>query len=152
AACSPAALNKKGQPSYAAAVALIVLLGGTAAWGAWRLAVSPETPTSVRVRVVQPNVEQSHKWDASRREEGFEQLLAMTGTPAENPPAAIVWPETASVFYLEEDPAHRRAIAARLSPGAVVLTGVIRRSLGEDGRLHYANSLVAVDRTGRIAM
>jgi apolipoprotein N-acyltransferase len=150
-ACLPAALVDKSWSSRFVVTLGVIVLLGIAAWGGERLLAAKETSTSVRVRVVQPNIEQAHKWNVSERERHFQQLLDYTAAPAEKPLAAIIWPETASTFYLEEDTSHRRAIAASLSLGAVVLTGVIRRNLGDDGRMHFANSLVAIDRSGRIA-
>ena len=150
-ACLPAGLSDKGRASQVAVALGIVTLFALAIWGGDRLASATEPATSVYVRVVQPNVEQSHKWDIGEREMHFEELLNDTSAPSDKPLAAIIWPETASTFYLQEDAAHRRAIAERLSEGSFVLTGVIRRSLGGDGRIYYANSLVAIDRSGRIA-
>jgi apolipoprotein N-acyltransferase len=151
AACLPAAWPAGGKGARFAASLGLLLFIALAGWGILRLSAPTEAATSTRIRVVQPNVEQAHKWDVGGRESRFQQLLDLSFAPSGKPVAAIVWPETASTFYLAEDEDHRRAIAARLSPGVFVLTGVIRRSMGPEGRLHYANSLVAIDSAGKIA-
>ena len=133
------------------AVFAVTVMLGVGLWGADRLYMGTAYSSASIIRVVQPNVEQSEKWSGTAREAHFQQLLNLSSMPADKTPAVVVWPETASTFYLEEDIDHRRAIAAILGEGEYLLTGVIRRFLNDEGKLHFANSLVALDRTGRIA-
>lgn len=146
----PAAIsdeNRSGKRLFIAGLAVFAVLAG---WGMWRLqTVDPSTDT--RLRIVQPNINQAEKWSAEGGDAHFTELLDLSSAEAPVAPRIIFWPETASTFYLEEDAAHRRMLAARLSEGSYLLTGVIRRNLGADGHVHYANALVAVDRTGRLA-
>jgi len=139
-----------GRGALRAAAFIVVALFLLGSWGFWRLSHDTAAPTDIRVRVVQPNVEQAHKWDDAGRERRFQQLLDLTSAPAAVAPRVIVWPETASTFYLAEDEDHRRAIAAHVPVDAYLLTGVIRRRMGNEGRIHYANSLLAIDSTSRI--
>jgi apolipoprotein N-acyltransferase len=148
----PLLLLDGGKVSRAVGVAVVVLTFFAVVWGGARLAAAPFAPTSMRLRIVQPNVGQAHKWDVSKRDVNFQQLLDMTSAPTDKKPALVIWPETASTYYLEEDIDHRRAVAASLPEGSIVLTGVIRRYLTNDGVLHYGNSLIAIDRSGRIAV
>lgn len=86
----------------AAGVALVA--GGLAAfgWGTWRQGLEPGPAPGGVVRVVQPNIEQSLKWDRDQARESFDTLLSLTaaapagGLPV---PGLSVWPETA-VPYL----------------------------------------------------
>lgn len=150
AACLPAVLMERNHASHIViGVGLAVALA-MAMWGVLRLQEVGSVVSASRVRVVQPNIEQADKWNAFSRAAHFQSLLSLTAASAEKNPAAVIWPETASTFYLAEDTEHRRAIAASLPPGAVVLTGVIRRFIVDD-KLHYANAMMAIDRSGRIA-
>ena len=121
----------------------LVLLGIIGSWGAWRLS-QPVAMTEDRIRILQPDIDQADKWIAMEREEHFRSLLALSSTPGEKPVTAVVWPETASTFYLAEDAFHRREAATVLPKNATLLTGVIRRELGDGGKIRYYNSLVAV--------
>jgi apolipoprotein N-acyltransferase len=59
-------------------------------------------PSSITVGVVQPNIDQAVKWDASFRDETmrrFDRLTAMLGAGTD----LIVWPEAATPFILERE-------------------------------------------------
>lgn len=151
AACLPVVLLDQHPRAkmLLALTSMAVLVCGL--WGEARLMLTHAPISSARVRVVQPNIEQSQKWGDVNREGHFQKLLDLSVEQAAVTPSLIVWPETASTFYLTEDTNHRREIASKLPAGTYLLTGVIRRFLDDQGRMQYANSLVAVDRSGRIA-
>ena len=109
------------------------------------------TVPNVRVRLVQPNISQKEKWKFDERADHFEGLLDLSAMKSDLPVTHVFWPETASPYYLSEEPAARQEMAARMtSSTAALITGVIRRSMDEKGDTHFYNSLVAVDRLGRL--
>lgn len=132
-----------------ASLAVLLLIGF---WGEGRLAGATEANVAgVRLRLVQPNTDQKHKWDENRREPDFAQLIHDTSAPGEKPVTHVIWPETAATYYLAEDPAHRAMIAEHLPVGGALITGVVRRSLDELGQMQYHNSLIAIDSYGDVA-
>jgi apolipoprotein N-acyltransferase len=152
AACLPACLaddNKRNRMVVAGSLVALLVVG---LWGSARLIFGTTAMVpDVRLRIVQPDVDQALKWQPDQREKGFQELLDLSTAPGGlKPPTHIIWPETASTFYLAEDAERRRMIAEKLSPGVSVITGVIRRSMDDDAQSHYYNSLVAVDSRARI--
>jgi apolipoprotein N-acyltransferase len=84
--------------------AAAVLLAGTLAFGAVRLAEPP--PTTVgRVAVIQPSIEQPLKWEPRHTRETLGIYFALLRRVGEQHPALIVWPETAAPTILRRDPA-----------------------------------------------
>ncbi|MDD3030042.1 MAG: apolipoprotein N-acyltransferase [Alphaproteobacteria bacterium] len=150
AASLPAApASRSNRYAQTAAVLFFLVL---AAWGAMRLASTPDPLfEDVRLRLVQPNIPQADKWRADVREKNFRELLALTQAPAEEPPSHIIWPEAASPYFLAEEPARLQAIAEALPPNASLITGVLRRALDQEGRVRYYNALIAIDDKGRLA-
>jgi apolipoprotein N-acyltransferase len=139
------------KSALALLAAVMMLFVAIAGWGAWRLSqASNEIVPDVRLRLVQPNVSQANKWRAEKRESQFQQLLENSFAPSSNPPTAIIWPETATGFYLAEDPEHLKAIAARMTLGQSVITGVVYRGINANGTLSFYNSLIAIDDQARI--
>lgn len=127
-----------------------VLLLGWVAFGSIRIgaAGNPEGGHQARILLVQGNVEQGQKWDRARVDTIFEHYLNLTARgAAEAGPslAAVVWPETASPFLLEQDENARAAIA-EAARGVPALIGSVR--FGKDGRPR--NSLVAIGPDGTI--
>ncbi|MDX2027783.1 MAG: apolipoprotein N-acyltransferase [Alphaproteobacteria bacterium] len=144
--CLPATLADKNKHSRAAVAGSLLLFALIAIWGEARLMqAKDDVVPNVRLRLVQPNIDQSQKWLSSARENHFRHLLDLTSAPGLKPVTHIVWPETAATYYLMEEPARRHDIAAHLPKGGALLTGLIRRNMDEAGQIHYYNSLIAVD-------
>ena len=107
------------------------------------------------VRLVQPSIAQSEKWDNAARDKIFAKLLELSATkPAEGvkQPDVIIWPETAIPFLMNERPDAYSAIAAMLQPGQTLLAGAVRqegdREAGEEVR--YYNSLLVIGEDGEL--
>jgi apolipoprotein N-acyltransferase len=100
--------------------------------------------------LVQGNVSElehrDHWEDRVWMEQIFERHLALTrrgvaqAKDAGGNRVLVVWPETASPYWLAEDPGARRAIAAAAAPASATIAGTIRA----DGPTAIHNSLVAV--------
>lgn len=127
----------------------MLFFGLTAAvWtgGAVRLRIaSPDTIT--KVRIVQPNVPQSEKWDAALRARNIGRLLGLSAAPGNFD--FLLWPETAYPGYIEEEPAFLDQVAALLPPGGILLTGAVTQTPGPSGSV-LRNSVLAVDTSKRI--
>jgi apolipoprotein N-acyltransferase len=154
AASLPASLIDRSKAAYRATVSGVVLFILVAAGGEARLHLTKITDVSgIRLRLVQPDIDQAHKWLISEREVDFEKTLDLTSAPpapGEPAPTHFIWPETGSTYYLAEDRERRAQIAARIPSASSVLTGIIRRDIDEKGHSRFYNSLVAVDGLGRL--
>jgi apolipoprotein N-acyltransferase len=112
----------------------------------------PLTPRSggIAVRIVQPNIGQDEKYDQEqvlRHERIYRRL---SGQPASTP-RLLLWPEDATLRFLELEPDARTALAARLGPSDILLTGGESVILGEAGQPDvYHNSVFALDSHGNI--
>lgn len=131
--------------------AFVGLFAVAAIWGNHRLGDAEVLGSveGIRFRLVQPNVNQGDKWKAEEREGIFRSLLSLSGGEGAednpSPPTHVIWPETASAYYLAENLARRREIAAALPKEAILITGSIRRERLEGGLTNYYNSVVAID-------
>lgn len=150
-ASMPAILTQRTRGSlicFVGSLAVLTLIWG---WGSWRLSQDVGTIVPhVRLRLVQPNIDQASKWNSAERGLHFQHLLDLTSQSGNQPITHAVWPETAATFYLMEDPDHRQDIAHHLPEGGSLMTGVIRREMGEKGRLNYYNSLVAINSRAQV--
>ncbi|MGE0746962.1 MAG: apolipoprotein N-acyltransferase [Rhodospirillales bacterium] len=150
AAASPAASPGRatGRWVATAAVGLAMLwAGGTARLTGADGATAP----GVVLRLVQPNIPQALKWRADVAEANFAKLLRLSGRPGETRATHVLWPETATPYFLANDPLHRAAVAAVVPPGGMVLSGSIRATPERTDPPQVWNSLVAVDDAGHVA-
>jgi len=102
------------------------------------------------VRLVQPSIPQSLKWDPAAITSNFQRLLTLSAAASEHPLAAILWPEAAVPFLLERDPAPRQAIAAVAPVDGYVITGALRSDPPPAATGRVWNSIEAIDSRSRI--
>ncbi len=107
-----------------------------------------DQPPPLMVRVVQPNIPQTEKWDVEKRETHLARLLRMTAAPtAANQPADIaIWPETAVTLA----PAPWDILARGLPPRTTLIAGSFRVSYDPTGAPRISNSLEVVEATGQV--
>jgi apolipoprotein N-acyltransferase len=151
----PALLAARRHLRLGAAL-LAVLLVAHAGYGYFRLA-APAVPAtqSLEVRVVQPAVDLSEKWDASVRDRIFAVLMGLSAKapePGHGKPQLILWPETSVPFLFTERPDALTALGDMLEPGQMLVAGVVREEgSASNADSRYYNSVVAIDDKGEIS-
>ncbi|WP_370154365.1 apolipoprotein N-acyltransferase [Ferrovibrio sp.] len=129
-----------------AGFALVVLAGQL------RLVQAPERfVDGVQLRLVQPSIAQTLKWQPELRQKHLEQQIALSRRPAAVPPTHIVWSETAIPYLIDEAGALRQALAQLVPPQGALVAGAIRRRFGDDGGMIVYNSLFALNGAGNVA-
>src|SRR5215469_16097473 len=118
--------------------------------GAIRLETAPTSDTGIWLRIVQPSIPQSMKWDPAAAQRNFRLLLDLSAAPGSRSVAAVIWPEAATPFLLERDTARRREVGA-VAPGrGYVITGAVRANPPPDPVRQIWNSLEALNSEGEI--
>lgn len=132
----------------------LVLLVAHAGFGYWRLSEPlPEADENIVVRLVQPSIDQSRKWDNAERTRIFETLISLTAEPSESGvmPTHVIWPETSVPFLLTSNPEALARIGQTLQDGQMLITGAVREESGEAGSdKRYYNSIFTIDDEGQI--
>ncbi|MBI2386307.1 MAG: apolipoprotein N-acyltransferase [Elusimicrobia bacterium] len=138
-------LEDRDDRAAAALTASLALAAGVWGHGAYVLAARPDDrEPSARVEILQPVVDQYHKWDERWIAEilaGYEDLLSR---PRPSPPALVVWPETSIPRWsLRSEPVAESARWA-VKLGAQHLVGIIAAA-DRDGGPANAVQLIAPD-------
>jgi apolipoprotein N-acyltransferase len=141
----PMSAARRAAPALAAAL----LLALPAAAGGVRLKLPPVGATGTWLRLVQPSIPETLKWDPAAAEANFHRLIELSSAAASHPLSAVLWPEAASPFLLERDPPHRAAIASIAPRNGYVITGALRATAPEQPTEVW-NSVEAVDPKGAI--
>ena len=110
-------------PQVAAGVAAVGLVAALAAWGQARIGDAGLTRAGVPIRVgiVQGNVPQDQKWAPDRAATILQRYLEGTRDAAAAGASLVVWPESATPFFFEEDAAGREAIVRTVRTAGVHL-------------------------------
>jgi apolipoprotein N-acyltransferase len=122
------------------------------------------TSTATRLTLVQPNISQLDKHTIGYEAINFSRL-AQNSRPKDTQPRLLLWPESATPWWLEDGyprqayfnqpgasaASTRATLAKLLGPNDLLLTGGDRLEFGKDGRLAGArNSMLAMDAKGQI--
>jgi apolipoprotein N-acyltransferase len=83
-------------------IAAVALIAATLFYG-YMTVSTPLSGHSVRVSVVQGNIEQGKKWDRKYADLIMETYVSLTQTASESDPSLIVWPETATPRAINRD-------------------------------------------------
>jgi apolipoprotein N-acyltransferase len=116
----------RSRSATALALTVLVALGAGAFWGERRLATAEVANTGLKIRIVQANVDQAHKWRPENSVEIFDEYLALTksgGGHGLKGIGLVVWPETAVPFFLADAPEALAAIGNVLPEGTSLVVG-----------------------------
>lgn len=95
------------------------------------LSSTPGAATGPAITIVQPNIDQSEKYDAALDQENFAKLARLTGPSSPDRPRLVFWPEAALPAWLDMEPDWRAALAGLLGPHDLLMTGGVKVYLEE---------------------
>ena len=138
--------------AVAAAVAVLAMVWGG---GLTRLeSANEETVPGVRLRLVQPNIDQKLKWKPElRRDHVLKQLAMSVSAPKDEsmpPPTHIIWAETAVPFSLVGEPKLLELIGSAAPTGGLMIVGAPRITPPQEEPFQVWNSLHAITPEGEI--
>ena len=156
---SPAVLADDGKGrGLAAGAGAPWRLAALAVFGTIRLALNPtEMVDGVRLRIMQPNLQQDEKFNYGAKTRGDAALRRTVRTrrpgrvPALGDVTHLIWPESAFPFFLTREPEALAAIADMLPSTTVLITGAASAAepVPAPGLRAY-NSVYVIDHNGSI--
>jgi apolipoprotein N-acyltransferase len=125
-------------------------------FGAVRLAGAEDSGGGPTVRIVQPALDQSEKWQVENPDEIVVRYLELSRAASETRPdldgvTVLVWPESAFPFLLADRPDVLSAIADLLPDGTTLITGAVRADERAHDSLDAFNSVLVIDDQGTVA-
>ena len=147
---TPSLLRISPGRRLAPAIAAGLLVVAPSLAGAIRLEATPTTGSAVWLRIVQPSIPQTMKWEPAAAQRNLRVLLDLSGAPTTRKIAAVLWPEAATPFLLGRDALLRREIGAIAFNRGYVITGAVRANPPPEPIVQVWNSLEAVDGDGEI--
>lgn len=137
----------------------VFVLACLALYGTLRLVRNAtEFVPDVRLRIMQPNLQQDEKFNYSAKQRVMNHYLQLSDR-ASGPQSTgvrdathLIWPESAFPFLLTREPDALAQIAELLPPGTVLITGAVRApELQPGAKLTRAlNSVYVIDHDGSI--
>ncbi len=111
----------------------------------------PNVPRHFHLGVVQPNVDQAHKWDIAFRRETLDRFAKLTLQVAGEGTDLVVWPEAATPFIFERELEYRAELTALArAVNAPILFGSPALRYHEDRRPYLLNSAYLLSPDGQV--
>jgi apolipoprotein N-acyltransferase len=159
---SPAVLidgSSRRRKPWIAPVAALLLLVAMGIFGGVRLNLQPtRTVANVKLRIMQPNLQQDVKFNYAAKAEVMQKYLTLSDR-ASGPQSTgvrdasiLIWPESAFPFFLTREADAMAQIADLLPKGTVLITGSVRApDLPAGTRITRAyNSIYVIDHDGSV--
>ncbi|MCE3232391.1 MAG: lnt [Rickettsiaceae bacterium] len=127
-------------------ILLVIYLGGV-----YRLSGELAAHTDKMVRIVQGNIRQDQKWDVDLRADIVRKYMDMSRKEGFEKISAIVWPESAVPYFVEEDSNLLEALKLAIPKNGYLITGSMHAQRDDyDFVGKMWNSLHVIDDNGRI--
>ena len=140
-------------------IAGVAVLCALAAYGATRLARTPPAfVDNVRLRIMQPNLQQDEKFNYTARQEVMKRYIALSDRSTGPQSTGVrdvthlIWPESAFPFFLTREAEALAQIADLLPQGTVLITGAVRAPEPAPGApiSKAYNSIYVIDHDGSV--
>jgi apolipoprotein N-acyltransferase len=132
-------------------VVISIVLGQSMAPGRSTVAgQAPPGATAIPFRIVQPNIGEEEKHDPPQAERNAHRYARLSGSPP-SVPRLLLWPEGATLRFLDVEPEARVELGASLGPRDLLISGGPSVTLdlqGDDDVYH--NSVFALDKAAAI--
>lgn len=152
--CSAPALLIHYRTKTSLATASSIIMGVTAlicVFGALRLKNLPEEQvSSYTVRMVQPSIPQSMKWDMGSLNDNFNDYIRLSKSPGLDKVNFVIWGETASPFPLDLEAGYRGLITEAIPEHGYLITGLVRYEFDSFDNYQPLNSMFIINKSGEI--
>jgi apolipoprotein N-acyltransferase len=136
----------------------VAVLAGLAGWGAVRLQRTPtEFVDNVRLRIMQPNLQQDVRFNYEAREQVMERYITLSDQASGSQSRGVhdatllIWPESPFPFVLTHEPTALAQIAKLLSPSTILITGAVRvEETNKSGDPRVFNTVYVIGSNGAI--
>lgn len=140
--------SKSGK-TIAAGIWIMFALG--LLWGIARIPPDPmPTLPGVKLRLVQANIAQPHKWDPALQRQGMEEHIRLMLSPGLDSVTHVIWPETAVPYVLQENSELAHTLGKAIPSGKLLITGTLRAEGPDYASMLIWNSLMAINHEGKL--
>jgi apolipoprotein N-acyltransferase len=145
-----AAAMASGRGRAIAAATTLGAIALVSVWGGVRLSGNELTSGApIKIGLIQGNIAQTDKWNPARAGMILERYVQLTRQASDNGAQFIMWPESSTPFYFEEDPAGNVVRTLARTLGKPILLGSDEFEDAEPPR-HY-NAAFILDTHGATA-
>ncbi|MBE6448517.1 MAG: apolipoprotein N-acyltransferase [Alphaproteobacteria bacterium] len=137
--------SKKLSQKMLSVIIPTIILSTMYFFGVDRIKMYPYTPSTTSIRLVQPAIPQTLKWNSASLNDNLNKHIKMSQFPGQDNIDFIIWGETAFPFALEYDTYQRQKLQYATPKNGWLITGALRYSLSNNQVRHAYNSLFVIN-------
>ena len=126
----------------------LVIVGSMVYYGSDRLNNNPTELSEVKVRIVQPSIPQTDKWNSNIFWQNLNQQIEMSNRDGE--PDIIVWSEAALTVPYYHKPVYNALGSVFTKEGQILLSGGVNDNQKQDEDYEVYSSLIALGSNGEL--
>ena len=115
----------------------------------WLSFSSTNDLNGLKVRLVQPSIPQTLKWNKQMLHQNFRKYIDLTKVQTLDDVDMVVWGETASPYFLDHDAQHLFELKEAIPNEGFLVTGVLRLAM-ENGEIVPYNSMFVINHEAQI--
>lgn len=151
-------LAKRRVPSmpkpWASTISFVCALSLILVYGSWRVHQQADldaSATTLSIGLVQANIEQAIKWNEAYRDDTLQRYATLSRQAAKNTDL-LIWPEAATPFLFEQEPAYQGKILEIVKDThSPLLFGSPTLRFHQDGRPYLYNSVFLLTPEGKVS-
>lgn len=144
-------IARRNKISVVAAVGFIAAdLALIFIYGHQRLKLFPRQPSDITIRIVQPSIPQTMKWNTAALEKNFFEYINLSRSQPLDNIDIVIWGETAVPYALDIEPGYRELLTNAVPPRGYLLTGLVRYEFSSAYQYQPLNSMFIIDKQGQI--
>ncbi|MBQ9731920.1 MAG: apolipoprotein N-acyltransferase [Alphaproteobacteria bacterium] len=128
----------------------LILCGIVYLYGKGKLGQYSYEESDTVVRLVQPAIPQSLKWNPAVLEENLTQYIKMSQLPSDYDLDFVIWGETAFPYSMQHDEYHRGQLKFAVPENGALVTGGIRYGSDTNGQYQVYNSMFVVNANAEV--
>jgi len=138
---------------WAGTISFVCVLGLILAYGTWRVHQQADLDASAKtlsIGLVQANIDQAIKWNEAYRDETLQRYTTLSQQAGKNTDL-LIWPEAATPFLFEQEPAYQsKILEIAKDTRSPLLFGSPTLRFQQDGRPFLYNSVFMLTPEGKV--
>ncbi len=140
--------NKKSM--FFSVTAIFVISAFIYAFGTWRIKTVSDETSDINIRIVQPSIPQTMKWNKASLENNFLEYIRLSKSQPLDNIDFVIWGETATPYPLDIATQYRELITEAVPPKGYLVTGLVRYEFENAYDYHPLNSMFILNKQGEI--
>lgn len=144
-------LNINSKTNFYIIISFVILIIGICSYGKYHIKDDLKLAKNGKMRLIQPNIEQTLKWDPVHKRNSFLKNLRLATQNDNKDINYVILSESAIPYLIDKNSVELLNILKSAIPkNAFLISGVLRKEIAKNSKKKYFNSIVTINDEGKI--